>query len=432
MTSEGLKIEYKREYVEDIKKTVIAFANTNGGKIYIGVDDDGSIRGILDYDAVMLKLTNTIRDSIKPDVTLFATCQTEWIEEKAVVVLNVQKGTASPYYLSGKGIRPEGVYVRQGASSVPATETAILKMIKETDGENYEEVRSLNQELTFNFLKHEFEEANIKLEDAQMKTLQIIGNDGLYSNLGLLVSDQCGHTIKLALFQGVTKEVFKDRHEFTGSLLKQLRESYALIDMYNKTRAEFEGLMRIDMREYPEVAIREALLNSIVHREYSFRGSTLISIFDDRIEIVAVGGLMKGIGQEDMLLGVSMLRNTNLANIFYRLKLIEAYGTGITKIMESYEPYSVSPKIETTDNAFKITLPNRLFSKDNSLQEVLFSESEQSVLDIFLTKERVKRKDVEKALSISQPMAVKILRSLLDRSAIERLGKGKNTYYKLR
>ena len=106
--------------------------------------------------------------------------------------------------LTVKAIRPEGVYVRQGASSVPATETAILKMIKETDGENYEEIRSLNQELTFDALKKEFKDANVKLEKIQMKTLHIVGEDGLYSNLGLLVSEQCVHTVKLAVFEGIT------------------------------------------------------------------------------------------------------------------------------------------------------------------------------------------------------------------------------------
>ena len=326
----------------------------------------------------------------------------------------------------------EGVYVRQGASSVPATETAILRMIKETDGENYEELRSLNQELTFETMHKEFKDAGVKLEDAQMKTLKIIGEDGLYSNLGLLISEQCVHTVKLAVFEGTTKEVFKDRYEFSGSLLKQLRESYALIDRYNRTRAEFEGLTRIDMREYPEVAIREALLNSIVHREYSFSGSTLVSIFDNRIEIVTVGGLVKGISKDDILLGVSILRNKNLANIFYRLKLIEAYGTGIAKIMESYYIYTVSPKIEITDNAFKITLPNILLAKEGVTKEILFTESEKNVLDIFINKETIKRKDIEERLSLSQPMAVKILRSLLDKSIIKRLGSGKNIYYKLK
>ena len=431
MLTEGLNVEYKREYVEDIKKTVIAFANTNGGKLYIGIEDAGNVIGVPSCDNTMLKLTNAIRDSIKPDITLFTTCEIKVMEEKMVIVLTVQKGTGCPYYLSSKGIRPQGVYIRQGASTVPATATAILKMIKETDGENYEEIRSLNQELNFDTLQKEFEVANVKLELVQMKTLHIIGEDGLYSNLGLLLSEQCVHTVKLAVFEGTSKEIFKDRYEFSGSLFKQLKEVYSSIDRYNRTRAEFNGLRRIDIREYPITAVREALLNSIVHRDYSFSGSTLISIFDDRIEIVTIGGLIKGISKEDILLGVSILRNKNLADIFYRLKLIEAYGTGMPKIMESYDKYTVLPKIEITDNAFKITLPNTLISKDVPKQEIFFNDNEQRILDMLITNDTIKRKDIEKELSISQPMAVKLLKSLLNKSAIEKLGNGKNIRYKL-
>ncbi len=436
MIAEGLNIEYKREYVEDIKKTVIAFANTDGGKVYIGIGDDGQIIGVNEADDTMLKLTNAIRDTIKPDVTLFISYETQQVESKTIVVLNVQKGTACPYYLAGKGIRPEGVYIRQGASTAPATESTILRMIKDTAGDDYESVRSLNQELTFESLKAEFDQAEIKLEEAQMKTLRLIGNDGLYSNLGLLLSDQCMHTIKLAIFEGTTKEIFKDRYEFDGSLLKQLRACHALIDRYNRTRSEFDQLTRKDLREYPPSAIREALLNSIVHREYSYSASTLISVFDDKIEFVTIGGLVKGISQADMRLGVSILRNKNLANVFYRLKLIEAYGTGIPKIIESYHDFPILPKIETTDNAFKITLysTHNLYGAPvvaGMIKETL-SYGEQRVADLMPSSETFTRKDIERALSVSQPMAIKYLKNLLDKGAVEKIGTGKNVRYRLR
>ena len=145
--TEGKTTEFKREYVEDIKYTAVAFANTDGGKIYIGINDDGSVQGVNNTDTVMLRITNMIRDTIRPDVTMFTECSVEAIDGKSVVVLTVQRGTARPYYLAGKGIRPEGVYLRQGASSVPASETAILNMIKETSGDCYEDARSLNQRL---------------------------------------------------------------------------------------------------------------------------------------------------------------------------------------------------------------------------------------------------------------------------------------------
>ena len=432
MFKESIHLELKKEYVKDILKTVIAFANTSGGKIYIGIDDDGKVLGVQRLDTDILKLSNSIRDSIKPDITLFTSILVEKIDSKDVIVVDVQKGASSPYYLIDKGIRPSGVYVRQGASSVPATDAAILKMIRDTDGDNFEELRSLNQNLDFDFLKKEFEDANIKLEHSQMRTFNIIDEDGLYTNLGLLLSEQCPHTIKAAVFEGSTKEIFKDRFEFSGSLLKQMKDVYSFLNRYNRTNSEITGLKRTDTREYPEIALREALLNSIVHKEYSYSSSTLISVFDDKIEIVTIGGLTKGLSEDDIMLGVSILRNRNLANIFYRLKLIEAYGTGIPKIIESYNEYNVKPKIEISSNAFKITLPNTLKEKSISKLEKNLSDKEYLIVNMLKENEYIKRTDIEKNLSISSSMAIKLLRNMVDNSIIEKLGKGKNVIYRLK
>lgn len=422
---EGPVFELKRQVVDDIRKTVIAFANTNGGTIYVGIEDDGEIIGVQDADGEMLKLSNMIQDAVKPDVTLFTTCEREIIQGKNIIKVTVQKGTESPYYLSGKGLRPEGVFVRQGASSVPATESAIRRMIMETDGDSYENMRSLNQDLTFEIMGKEFDARNVPFGVNQYKSLKLVNADGLYTNLALLFSDQCVHTIKAAVFEGTDKAIFKDRREFGGSLLKQLNEIYNYISQYNRIRAEYSGLHRIDRKDYTEEALREALLNSLVHRDYSYSASTLLSIFDDRIEFVSVGGLVKGISIDDMMLGVSMTRNENLANIFYRLTLIEAYGTGIPKILRSYEDASVKPKFEVSDNAFKITLPN----KNAVDQKDPLTEQEQIVIGLVRKKTEITRKEVEQVLRVSQTMSGRILKNLVSKGIIRTVGKGKNTKY---
>ena len=127
-----------------------------------------------------------------------------------------------------------------------------------------------------------------------MRTLHLIGEDGTYTNLAFLLSEQCTHMVKLAVFEWSKKSVLRDRRELSGSLPEQLEEDFDYIDRYNRTRAEFSGLDRSDMRDYPPEAVREALLNAIVHRDYSFSAATLVSIFEDRIEFVTIGGLVKG------------------------------------------------------------------------------------------------------------------------------------------
>lgn len=435
MLTENKTIEFKREYVEDIKNTIIAFANCDGGTLYIGVNDDGTACGVDNIDDTMLRVTNAIRDAIRPDVTMFVECNNDFLDEKPIVSVIIQRGTARPYYLKGKGIRPEGVYVRQGASTVPATDTAILNMIKETGGDSYEEERSLEQHLTFNKAANFFEKRNIEFGKAQMRTLHLIGDDDTYTNLAFLLSEQCTHMIKLAVFEGSKKSVFKDRQELSGSLLEQMEKAFDYIDRYNRTRAEFSGLDRLDMRDYPPEAIRESLLNAIVHRDYSFSGATLISIFEDRIEFVTIGGLVKGITLDDIKLGVSVLRNQYLANIFYRLRLIESYGTGILKINECYDDYDVKPLIETTDNAFKVTLPNTNFYTEkqkgstNSTNISKKADRISTVLDLCRTKGSIVRSDVELALGVSQSTAILLLRKLVEDGVLIKKGKTKNLRY---
>ena len=439
---ESETVELKSVVVDDIKKEIIAFANSDGGKLYIGVRDDGEVAGLDDPDGTALQVSNMVRDSIKPDITMFLHYQTIEEDGKKIIEISVQRGTNRPYYIAKKGMRPEGVYVRQGYSSVPATDTAIRCMIKETDGDRFETMRCLDQELTFEDTKKEFQFHEIELGPQQMRTLKLVENDGLYSNLALLLSDQNPHTIKVAVFQGTKQMIFKDRREFGGSLMKQMNEVYEYIDFRNQIRATIEKLSRIDVRDYPVIAVREALLNLLVHRDYSFSASALISIYDDRIEFVSIGGLMPGIDLEDIMAGISVCRNQNLANVFYRLHLIEAYGTGLTKIMEAYEETSEKPVISTTKNSFKITLPNVNAKyetravpapSENSLSTPVpkIDNNEQRVLSYVREHGAITRPEAEKLLDTSASTASRLIKKMVKAGLLLPHGKARSTRYTL-
>lgn len=440
---ESETVELKEVVVDDIKKEIIAFANCDGGKLYIGVRDDGTVIGLDNADSVSLQISNMVRDAIKPDITMFLHYETIVENGKNVVAVDIQRGTDRPYYLAKKGMRPEGVYVRQGYSSVPATDTAIRRMIKETDGDRFEAMRCLNQDLTFEATKKEFELRKTDFGPQQMRTLKLIDQDGLYSNLALLLSDQCVHTIKVAVFQGTDQTIFKDRREFTGSLMQQMNEVYDFIDFRNQTRATIEKLYRVDVRDYPEVAVREALLNLLVHRDYSFSASAFISIYEDRIEFVSIGGLMPGIDLEDVMVGISVCRNQDLANVFYRLHLIEAYGTGMGKIMKAYESMQVKPVIETTKNAFKIILPNinTKYETENATvktksdtpvtvhTEKELSDEEEKILEYARKHGAITKNDVIGLLEVSASTAARVIRKMVKTNLLEQKGKARNTHY---
>lgn len=440
---ESETVELKEVVVDDIKKEIIAFANCDGGKLYIGVRDDGTVIGLDNADSVSLQISNMVRDAIKPDITMFLHYETIVENGKNVVAVDIQRGTDRPYYLAKKGMRPEGVYVRHGYSSVPATDTAIRRMIKETDGDRFEAMRCLNQDLTFEATKKEFELRKTDFEPQQMRTLKLIDQDGLYSNLALLLSDQCVHTIKVAVFQGTDQTIFKDRREFTGSLMQQMNEVYDFIDFRNQTRATIEKLYRVDVRDYPEVAVREALLNLLVHRDYSFSASAFISIYEDRIEFVSIGGLMPGIDLEDVMVGISVCRNQDLANVFYRLHLIEAYGTGMGKIMKAYESMQIKPVIETTKNAFKIILPNinAKYETENATvktksgtpvtvhTEKKLSDEEEKILEYARKHGAITKNDVIGLLEVSASTAARVIRKMVKTNLLEQKGKARNTHY---
>ena len=422
---ESESVEFKSIVTDDIKKSVIAFANSGGGALYIGVRDNGDVVGLSDADTSLMNINNMLRDSIKPDVTLFVQSNIDQLEGKTIIRLEVQSGTERPYYLAGKGIRPEGVFVRHGAASVPASQTAIRKMIRETDGESYEKLRSTVQNLTFESTKEEFSKRKVLFGDSQMATLGLINADKIYTNLALLLSDQCVHTIKAAVFQDATQQVFKDRHEFGGSLFKQINDVYNYLNLNNKTEATFDKLLRIDMRDYPETALREALLNAVVHREYSTSGSILVKIFSDRMEFISPGGLVSGIEIEDIMSGYSACRNTDLAGVFYRLQLIEAYGTGIIKIFETYRTSPVQPRIEAMPNVFKMILPNM-----NAVPAFNMKLSqEENIMRFAAGYGSINRKQTERLLGISQTSAGVILHNLVEQGKLTRVGHSRNLRY---
>lgn len=436
---ESENIEYKLQYTPEIKKEIVAFANTSGGTLYIGVADDGTEVGIDDPDTVMQQLSSAIRDGIRPDVTMFTQMEIQEATGHSIIAVTVSTGTRRPYYLSDKGLRPSGVYTRQGSTSAPVSEDAIRQMIRQTDGDTFENGRSLLQKLSFSAFEQEMQRRQLPCGSAQMQTLGIISFDGLYTNLGLLVSDQCRHSIKMAIFQGTDKIVFRDRKEFTGSIFSQLSDAYAAIDFYNSTQARFDGLLRIDERDYPMDAVREALLNAIVHRDYGFSGSISINLYADRMEFISLGGLVPGFSLQAALMGASQPRNEKLAALFYRMRLIEAYGTGLGKIINCYTGKKRQPTFECVDGAFRVTLPNLHYSMDmatntNNLSLLnlkTLSPSEQKAAQAITSVRSMSRRELEAALGVKTTRAISIIQNLLAAGIIEKIGNGKETRYQI-
>lgn len=429
MKFETENIEFKLQVTDEVYKEVIAFANTDGGTIYIGIDNNGNVVGIDDADETFTRITNGIRDAIQPDVTMFIKYA---LQDNGVVKITVGEGSYKPYYLKSKGLKPSGVYIRQGASKAQASPEQIRRMIKESDGDIFEKMRSMEQNLTFRAAEDIFKKYNVEFSEEKYRILGITDyTDSLYTNLALILSDQCMHTIKVAVFGNDFNTEFRDSKEFSGSVFKQLEDTFGYLMLCNKTVATFKGLEREERSDYPPEAIREALLNAIVHRDYSFSGSIIINVNDNETEFISIGGLLPGLSPDDIRSGISQPRNKSLAEIFHRLHLIESYGTGIRRIYNLYRNCSVQPRIEITSNTFKIVLPNM---NGNNVKEKVgatpdVTSQKQTVLDFIEENGGITDSEVQELLDVKSTRAYTLMKEMEKEGLIIIVGRGSDKKY---
>lgn len=304
--------EFKETFSNKVLRAAIAFSNTSGGTIYIGISDDGEIVGVDDQDELNNVMLSSIRDNIRPSIIADIVSETIRMDGKNVITVRVPEGPNKPYYLKEKGFREGGVYIRRGPTNVPVEESVILKMIRDSPTTPYEDMVSLRQDLTFTETTRIFSANGFELKEAQMISMGM-KKGAAYTNLGYLLSDQFAQGIKVSLFSDDVKMVFQDRDEFKGSLLYQLEKALEFVEKHNSKRSKISGIQRTDFRDYPPEAVRESIINALVHRDYSLSGSILIEMYPDRMSVSSLGGLYRGLSFDDLRLGVSSRRNEALA-----------------------------------------------------------------------------------------------------------------------
>lgn len=436
--TEGPKVELKRRYVESVRKEIVAFANAEGGVLYLGVEDDGEVCGLDDPCMVEGQVNSVIHDAIAPDLSMFAEARVEQVEDVGIVVVEVQRGPDRPYYLKNKGLLPEGVFVRQGTCAQPLPRDGIRAMIRETCRDSFEQARSLNQCLTFSSAQKIFSDAEIEFGENQMRTLGIKGADGVFSNLAYLLSDQCAVGLKIAKFEGDGKNEFVTRREYEGSILSQILDALEFLDMANNVRAWFSGKPeRTEVRDYPPVAIRETLLNALVHRDYGIAGPVIVNLYESSCEMVSPGSLAPGVTRESALAGVSVSRNPGLASVLYRLHWIEAFGTGIRKTRDGYVGFSRKPDYEFLDGAVKVTLPNMNAETSGPASQVRYyvasfhelGPDQRVVMDALDPGVAISKKEAAARTGFSEPKTARILKELSEKGHLRTYGNTRGKRY---
>ena len=337
--TETNRIENKEQLNEDFEQEVIAFLNyKEGGIIYVGINKNGQVVGVEDVDLTQLQIKDRIKNNIQPSTLGLFDVTVETIDNKVVIKVIISSGTEKPYYLRKKGRTPEGCYIRVGSSKERMTERMIDDMYAKRIKNTLKEIDSPRQELTFNQLKIYYEEHGLKLNDNYLQKLDLLTSEGKYNYNAFLLADENNVSIKLVKYVGTNKLELLENLEFGNRcLITATQRILDRLDVENTTYAKIEYFGRKEQEKIDSKALKEAVINAIVHNDYSYGNSPIIELYSDRIEITSAGGLPQELSQEEFLEGVTAPRNKELIRVFKDVDLIENIGSGVLRILDAYD-----------------------------------------------------------------------------------------------
>ena len=452
----------KKEKLETNKpkswlKTVSAFANGIGGALIFGISDKEEIIGLDNYKKDSENISEIIKTKIEPlpKVTL----KHYLIEDKNIIILFVHSGKETPYYFTEGG--HQTAYIRLGNESIPAKNSDLINLILKGKNRSYDSLGTDIKKDNVSFTKLKslyYLKTGNEFTDSDLESFGLVNKDNFLTNAGALLADEpiikhsrifCTRWNGLDMTSGI-EEALND-NEFEGSILLLLQNAENFIKVNTKKKWKKGNESRIEMPDYPERAIQEVLVNAIIHRDYAVIGSEIhIDIYDDRIEIYSPGGMFDGsFIQEQNIMEISSLRrNPIIADLFNRIHLMERRGSGLKKIISSYQNainYTQEKEVEfkSTQKDFKVILKNLNYkvaikSGDKvaikSGDKVAIKNQDEQlekILEYIKKYNNCKTSDIENLLSVKSSRARKLLSILVSEKKIQALGQNKNRYYVL-
>lgn len=424
---ESVNIEFKREVPQKSEKyikSVIAFANTAGGKIVIGIDDETHEIVGVEKDGVFKiidNITNTISDMCCPQI--FPNIGVNTIDGKSVIVINIYPGANRPYYIKSLG-KETGTYIRVSGTSRPADEAAKSNSEKE------------------------------KIKDVTIQNLinwGVVKNmDGtlLPTNAFVLLTDNVFSFAKIqcALFKGTERVVFIDKRDFEGPLYEQIEEAYDFVLKHINLGAEIKDLVRNEAYELPTEAIREAIVNAVTHRNFLDRACVQVAVYDDRVEVTSPGMLYGGLTIEQIKEGGSKIRNRCIAEVFSRMRIIESWGTGIKRMFSSCREYGIrDPELLEIGDSFRVNLYRPSYSGNDAQSSPKSSPksssksspnglnaTQQKIMQMIRKNSRITQAEMAEIIKISRRAVQKNIKELVDQGIIIHEGSTRNGYWKIK
>ena len=398
--TETNRIENKEQLNEDFEQEVIAFLNyKEGGIIYVGINKNGQVVGMENTDLTQLQIKDRIKNNIQPSTLGLFDVTVETIENKEVIKVIISSGTEKPYYLRKKGRTPEGCYIRIGSSKERMTERMIEEMFARRIKNSLKEIESPRQDLTFRQLKIHYEGNGMILNDNFARNLNLLTDEGKYNYNAYLLADENNISIKLVKYLGTNKmELIENQEYGYCCLITATQRILDRLTAENTVYAKIEYNGRKEVEMIDSKALKEAVINAMVHSDYTLSTTPIIELYSDRIEITSGGGLPQGLSQEEFLEGVTAPRNKELIRVFKDVDLIENIGSGVLRILDAYDKscfkfmeHFLRVSFKYKENPFKYDdTAKAKSSKLGSKKSSKLAVSEQQILELCKTEKSLK------------------------------------------
>lgn len=413
---ESKTVEFKESVSNSFLKTVSAFANYGGGTVYFGVADDGATVGLRDPVGACLDIENRINDSISPVPEFTLSVR----ESTSTVELKVMPGMATPYLYRAKAFK------RADSATVEVDRVELMRLALAGSNLRFEQLPADNQDLTFTCLGAALrDELGLeKFDSDTLKTLDLLSPTGSYNNAAAILADSSSFPgIDVARFGESISMILKRATYEGASVLAEFDDAVRLFrDAYCYELVK--DVHRTTVETIPVSAFREALANAVVHRTWDVAARVRVSMYPDRVEVSSPGGLPAGMSEEEYLSGrVSVMRNPILANVFYRLNIIEAFGTGVIRIREAFEHSVTKPEFVISENSIVVVLP--LLKEDRGL-----TEDQQLVYDLLGPARLMSAGELDRHVSFSRSKLTGILKQLISLGLAETSGTGRGLKYR--
>ncbi|NEW80646.1 MAG: winged helix-turn-helix transcriptional regulator [Gelidibacter sp.] len=335
---ENNRIEFKQKVTDHLEKEVVAFLNyLGGGIIYIGIANDGKIIGIEDIDQVQLQIKDRIKNNIAPSCMGLFDVVAETRDEKDIIKLIIASGQERPYYIKKYGMSSKGAFMRSGSASEPMTARMIEDLFIKRTKTSIGKMASPNQELKFEQLRIYYDAMGKTLQTTFPKSLELLTADDKLNYVAYLLADNNNTSVKVAKYAGTTRVDLIQTEEFGFcSLIKATKQVLDKIEVENKTFTTITSKERIEKKQWNTVALREAVINAMVHNDYTYELAPKFEFFSDRFEITSYGTLPQGVSKEEFFQGVSIPRSKEIMRVFRDMDLVEQLGSGVPRILQSY------------------------------------------------------------------------------------------------